>query len=154
MFTAILAIVALVALVGALAYVEQDNVSKAKQAVELKVFPPFLATFAAYDGTGDKSKPAFKGVNNAAPLVVQHELEQALVAADTLTMQAPAGFYDWVPQLVGVFTIADPRVSQIANIAITNHDKDTGVTTLTASGGVSDDAQIVLAYYPCTLGTA
>lgn len=117
----------------------------------MKVFAKFLATFTAFDGQAT-SKVVYKGVNDLVPMVVEHELVQALANTDTLTMKTPAGYEDYVPQLIGVWSNAAPRLPQ-TNIALTSHNRTTGVTTLTASGVVADNSTVVLAYYPATLGT-
>jgi len=145
----VLAIVALVALAAGAVYASKPDVGSPDFRVPL--MPKFLSTFSAFDGTA-ATKVTFKGVNNAAPLLVEHELQQALANTDTLTLKAPAGYEDWVPQLIGVWSNAAPRVPQ-TNIALTNHNASTGVTTLTASGAVADSSTVLLAYFPCTLGT-
>lgn len=107
---------------------------------------------AAYDASGDLSKPVHRGPGLVAPVMVESELQQALANTDTIGVKAPTGYEDWVPINVTCFSNASPRVRQ-ANIAITNHNTSTGVTTLTASGAVADSSTILVEYAPCTLGT-
>lgn len=148
MMTFFLFISALLAIAAVTVHAVRQDRNNLKQ---LRSFPPFLQTFAAYSGLAS-SKAVHKGTNDLIPQLVEHELQQALVNTDTITIQAPAGMYAFVPQLVGVWSAAAPRVPQ-TNIGITNHDTSTGVTTLTATGAVADNSTITLAYYPSTLGS-
>lgn len=98
-------------------------------------------------------KATHSGVNKSNLVIVEHELAQALVNADTVTITLPIGIDDdLIPVFLSCFSAADPRVRQ-ANIAITSHDKDTGVTVLTASGAVADNSTITLGYAAVTLGS-
>lgn len=98
-------------------------------------------------------KATHSGVNRGGLVVVEHELVQALANTDTLTLTLPVGIdKDLLPIHATAFNNADPRVRQ-TNFGITSHDKDTGVTVLTATGAVADSSTIVILYAPVTLGT-
>lgn len=101
---------------------------------------------AAYTGTG---LGAYKGNNNAYPLIVNHKLAQALVATDTIDVTIPADYKDAVPCALEVWGPESSGVrTRNANLSITTHNEDTGVTRFTASGNVPIGAVLVVSYHP------
>lgn len=91
------------------------------------------------------------GVNESNLAVVTLKLGTALAAADTLDITLPSGMdKDFVPISFRVYSAATPAVNlnvAEANLSITNHNRSTGVTRLTAaSAGIAINADIVLQY--------
>jgi hypothetical protein len=105
---------------------------------------------AAYTGN---SQYVPHGPNESNFVIVTHKLVQALAAADTLDLTLPSGVdKDLVPVThPRVYSTATPSVElggpANANLAVTNHNRSTGVTRLTAAGaGIAIGADIVLLY--------
>jgi hypothetical protein len=92
------------------------------------------------------------GVNEANFVLVSHTLAQALGAGDTLNLRLPDGVdSDLLPISLRAYSVATPAVELAgagnANLAITNHNRSTGITRLTAGGaGVATGAKIILWY--------
>jgi hypothetical protein len=92
------------------------------------------------------------GVNESNIVVVAHTLAQALAAGDTLDLTLPAGVdKDFLPSSVKAFSTATPAVELTgagnANLSVTNHNRSTGVTRLTAAGaGIAISARLIIWY--------
>ena len=106
---------------------------------------------AAHASTGAVVSP---GLNESKIVIVEVELTAALASGETCTVTLPEGVDDTlVPYAISAWSNADPRVNQVG-IALTSHDKDTGVTIATGSGaGVADSSTVRIFYAPCKLGT-
>lgn len=91
------------------------------------------------------------GVNESNINVVTLKLPEALAAADTLDVSLPSGMdKDHLPISFRVFSPATPSLDLNlggANLSITNHNRSTGVTRLTAAGaGIAAGSDLVLMY--------
>ena len=105
---------------------------------------------AAYTGTL-AYRP--KAVNTENLVITEHELAQALVNLDTLTLTVPAGTdKDMVPLAIVCWSAAAPRVPQ-TNWAMTSYNKTTGELLITASGAVADNSTFVILWAPATTGS-
>jgi hypothetical protein len=103
---------------------------------------------------------AFTGTSNYTPhapnesnfVMINYTLPQALAAGDTLDLTLPAGVdKDVLPVNVRAYSTATPAVELTgagnANLAITNHNRTTGITRLTAAGaGIAINARLILFY--------
>lgn len=86
------------------------------------------------------------GLNEGNRNVIKHTLAQALADTDTLTVTLPTEIPpDSLPMSVQAYTPATPAVRQ-TTLAITSHNKTTGVTVLTASGAVADGSEVLVDY--------
>ncbi len=91
------------------------------------------------------------GVNESNINVVTCKLTAILPAADTLDLALPSGVdKDLLPVFLRAYSNATPAVDLNvggANIAITNHNRSTGITRLTATGaGLAAGTILVLGY--------
>jgi hypothetical protein len=92
------------------------------------------------------------GVNESNLVVVGHTLAQPLAAADILDLSLPSGVdKDFLPISIRAYSTATPAVELAgpgnANIGITNHNRTTGVTRITAAGaGIATGSKLLLWY--------
>lgn len=89
-----------------------------------------------------------KGYNDGNHFYVEHTLQQALSASDTLALTLPDG-YELDSKPISMICYAPESSSEQAvdtDIALTKHNNATGVTTLTASGAVAIGSKIIMGY--------
>jgi len=86
------------------------------------------------------------GLNEQNRFVSRHVLGTALAGSDTLTITLPDTVpNDAVPHKVSVFTDATPALPN-TQLAITSHNKTTGVSVLTAGGAVPVGSTVLVEY--------
>ena len=105
-------------------------------------------------------KVIHKTVNNLVPILVEHELVQALNAADVLNVNLPSPSPLDTDYGVAILEVYQPSVSSIRTskkslIATTSYNMKTGVVTLTATGTIPIGSNIVMELFPLsnTIGT-
>lgn len=92
------------------------------------------------------------GVNESNIRLVTVTLTAALAVGDTLDVTLPTGVdKDLLPVSVRAYSNATPSVELTGagnqNLAITNHNRTTGITRLTAAGsGIAINARLILWY--------
>lgn len=118
----------------------------------MRILGKFLQTFAAF--TSVLTKVTNKGPNNLIPIFIEHELVQALAAADTvaLTVPFPPLQADYAVVLEECFapSITNVRTSKKSLLSVTSYNKATGVVTLTSTGVVPITSVILLKLLPCS----
>jgi hypothetical protein len=92
-----------------------------------------------------------QGVNESNIALISFLLTTALAAGDTLDLTLPAGVdKDLLPQTLRVYSVATPAVDlnvASANLSVTNHNRTTGVTRLTAaSAGIAAGSSVTILY--------
>lgn len=98
------------------------------------------------------SVPVHRGVNGSNARTVSVTLTSALSSGQTLDIQLDAAEgLDLVPIAFRAYSNATPAVELSgpaeANLRITNHNRTTGLTRLTAAGAGIADAAIVIVEY-------
>lgn len=85
------------------------------------------------------------GVNSGNLYSAAYKLTSALANTETLTFTLPPEVKGFLPVSWSITSPATPGLPQ-TNIALTSHNRTTGVTTWTASGAVADASDVVVLY--------